>query len=526
MKDCWLKPDICFEPLIFNWYAWANLVSPMTSGAILNKQYLNILRSYLTHPELHQKACENPKLIGGPYVNLTGNKTIEVSNLCADILAKNDAVSKLAIAIDNLSGRLELEVGFSLESIYAEIAEPRIGCVELVYDMYHRANIRIIEPMIYRQYYNCTGQAILLSQIASDARPFVLSTPRIPAVKDMLLPIPFSDKVIDHLVQSRRTPYQLERLRDMLSISEQDQQKFANFFTNTPPDSIHTKYRENKLRIRYFGHACVLIETKHSAILIDPFINYHSKPDQNCFNYHDLPDNIDYVLITHAHQDHVNLETLLQIRQQIKTIVVPENNSGFLADPSLKLMLKHIGFESVISIKELEQIVLLDGVITGIPFLGEHGDLNIHSKLAYHLKIANKSILFAVDSNNIDNTLYKKLASLMSPVDMLFIGMECQGAPMSWSYGPLFTKQIQRDFDQSRRLSGSNCDKAWLMVRDLQCAEVVIYAMGQEPWLRHVMGLEYTADSPQLIEADKLLEKCRQSSINALKPFARAEWTY
>ena len=90
MKDCWLKPDICFEPLIFNWYAWANLVSPMTSGAILNKQYLNILRSYLTHPELHQKACENPKLIGGPYVNLTGNKTIEVSNLCSDILAKND----------------------------------------------------------------------------------------------------------------------------------------------------------------------------------------------------------------------------------------------------------------------------------------------------------------------------------------------------------------------------------------------------------------------------------------------------
>ncbi|MEH1848188.1 MAG: hypothetical protein V7L25_25220 [Nostoc sp.] len=77
------------------------------------------------------------------------------------------------------------------------------------------------------------------------------------------------------------------------------------------------------------------------------------------------------------------LETLLQLRHKIKTVVVPKSNKGMLIDPSLKLMLQQIGFENVQEIDELEIINIADGYIAGLPFLGEHGDLNIGAKAAY-----------------------------------------------------------------------------------------------------------------------------------------------
>jgi hypothetical protein len=57
------------------------------------------------------------------------------------------------------------------------------------------------------------------------------------------------------------------------------------------------------------------------------------------FSFSPLPPKIDYICLTHSHQDHVNIETLLQLRYKIDPILVPKNNGGSIADPSLKLML-------------------------------------------------------------------------------------------------------------------------------------------------------------------------------------------
>ena len=39
--------------------------------------------------------------------------------------------------------------------------------------------------------------------------------------------------------------------------------------------------------------------------------------------------------------------------------------------------------------------------------------------------------------------------------------------------------------------------------------------MGQEPWLKYVSGLQYTAESKQIIESDKFVERCRSAGIPA-----------
>lgn len=58
----------------------------------------------------------------------------------------------------------------------------------------------------------------------------------------------------------------------------------------------------------------------------------------------DLPDYIDHVLITHGHQDHLVLESLLRLRTRIGTVVVPRSDAGSLQDPSLRLALEAAGF--------------------------------------------------------------------------------------------------------------------------------------------------------------------------------------
>ncbi len=527
MKKHWLKGTVSIEPLLWNWYAWNQLIAPSTAGAHLRKRYLKILQSYCVHPALHEAASSDPKLIGGPYVAIDRSKMSAIETLIVRIFDEAKPLMELSEAIDQVSGLLSHASGFSLENFYENIPDVLAGCVELTYDMHHHADIRLIEALLYRQYCSCQGQTILLSQRPRSDRAFALSTPRFSQSDDVMLSLPFSSCVIDQLAQAQREPCCLDTISEVLALSAELQQPFQNLFTHLPPASAHTRYQNKGIRIRYFGHACILLETKQTSILIDPLIGSHDCTQaRKHFSYLDLPDRIDYVLISHSHQDHFDLETLLHIRWQVKNIVLPDNHQGFLADPSLKLIAQALGFKSIITLREMETIQATDLCITALPFLGEHGDLNIHSKLAYHIQLDNRSFLFAVDSNNLDVRLYKKIVHWMRSIDVLFVGMECNGAPYSWTYGPLFQKAIQREYDQSRRLNGSDSEKVWQMIQVLQCTEVYIYAMGQEPWLRSIMGLHCDENSKQMIEAQVLMQRCQNAGIKTEKLFYSAQWSY
>ena len=266
-----------------------------------------------------------------------------------------------------------------------------------------------------------------------------------------------------------------------------------------------------------------VFETKGVSILTDPVISYKYDGGIQRYTFEDLPETIDYVLITHNHQDHCMFETLLQLRHKTKHVIVPKNNGGSLADPSLKLVLRQIGFTQVTEIDEMETIEVEGGSVTGLPFLGEHADLNIRTKLAYLIELQGRKVLCAADSNDIEPRLYEHVHAQTGNVDVVFLGMECDGGPLSWLYGPLLTKPLARKQDQSRRLDGSNFEKANDLVQRLGAKQVYVYAMGQEPWLTFLTSIQYTEQSRPIVDSNKLVAECRKNGLIAERLFGQKE---
>jgi L-ascorbate metabolism protein UlaG (beta-lactamase superfamily) len=232
------------------------------------------------------------------------------------------------------------------------------------------------------------------------------------------------------------------------------------------------------------------------------------------------------VLITHNHQDHILLETLLPLRHRIRNIVVPRTSSGKLEDPDLKLMFQHIGFSSVIAMGEMENLHKDIVSITALPFTGEHSDLDIRTKSCYLVQIGQFKLCFLADSRILESALYRHIHAVTGDIDVLFLGMECDGAPLSWLYGPLITQRLSREQDNSRRLSGSDCARGMSVIDIFHPKEVYVYAMGQEPWLEFISSIKYTDASNPIIQSNMLIDQCRKKGLLAERLYGEKELLY
>ena len=523
----YLKQNVQCEPLVNQWYAWTHLIAPQTAAMFIANLHLKIMRSYVAAPQIHANAVKNPAMLGGPFIDYEGGRVDEIRALATSTARDYAHMIDFAESVKAVNEMLKSEAkGFSLEPLYRNIPPNLKGYIELVYDLNDNPSIRFLEGLLYKShYYDPASQSILLSIIDHDARAFALSTPRLADNNRLQLRIPFKDEAIDELFRMKQTPQPLGYIKERLGITNGNDQLFDSFFTDKAPRPL-VRYTGDGIRLRYFGHACVLFETREVSLLTDPTLSYSYENGIERYTYRDLPDVIDYVVITHSHQDHVMFETLLQLRHKIRSIIVPRSHGGNLEDPSTKRVLQNIGFNDVIGIEEMESIDFEGGSITSLPFFGEHCDLNIGTKAAHLVRLKDRTFLLAADSNNIEPELYKHLFEIVGDIDVLLLGMECDGAPMSWLYGPLFTKPLDRKMDQSRRLSGSNYEKGIDLVNQFNCEEVYVYAMGQEPWLRYALSLKYTDESNPIIHSNKLVAECRKRGIVSERLFGIKERLY
>jgi L-ascorbate metabolism protein UlaG (beta-lactamase superfamily) len=519
-----LRQNVQLEPLVDQWYAWSHLIPPATAARNLTERHIRIMNSYIGAPQIHASAVKNPKMLGGPFIDYNGKRVDEIRLLRDNSMKERANLVELSSALAELDNLLrENAKGHSLQLLYERVPACLRGYVELVYDLNHNVSFRLIESLLYKsRFYDSSAQSVMLTLTSGDGRPFVLSTPRLENEDSLHLHIPFADPVLDELFLLKSRPQKFGHIKDMLKVPDSKDELLQSFLTEERPAS-YCPYSGSGARWRYFGHACILIEKAGFNLLLDPVLSYTYESDVSRYTYQDLPDVIDYVLITHNHQDHLLFETILQLRHKIKSIIVPRNGGGSLQDPSMRLLLNNCGFNNVIEMTEMETIRTERGTIVGLPFLGEHADLDVQTKLAYLVQIDGHKLLFGADSCNIEPELYRHIHSEIGDVEALFLGMECDGAPLSWLYGPLVTRPLERSMDESRRLSGSNYQQAIQFVKQFNCKEAYVYAMGQEPWLNYVMSIKYTEQSRPIIESNRLIEDCLKNGVLAERLFGEKE---
>lgn len=520
----YLKADTYFEPLLNHWYAWPYLLPPVTCSRHIVNTHRRIMQSFVKNYKLHIIASKEKVLTGGEFLNCTEEQVGDIKELIEELDEKCGDLIELSDAVKSLDDLLYQHTnGESIEYLYPKIPSPLKGCVELFLDMEHRPSYRIIEPLMYRSsYYKPSLQSLsfgLLSKVGE--RPFVLSTPRLPDENQLQVNASFNAPIVDAVFQSREKPLSSDYIDELFKDYKQSGGvSYRELFTTEKPSISHVPVSEG-VRLNYTGHAGFLIETKDVSIMVDPIIaSRKTNDDDTMISFSELPEIIDYILLTHTHMDHANIETLLQLRYKVKKIIVPKNNGGTLADPSLRLMLQQLNFD-VMEVDDLDEIQIPSGRIISLPFLGEHGDLNIRSKTAWYIEISDKKCFFGADSSNPDRNLYERLGEIFPDLDVLAIGMECVGAPYTWAYGALHTKKVPKNIKNSRRLDGSDCEQALPMVKAFNAKRVCVYAIGLEPCFKYFNGLEHDEDSRQVLESNKFLEACKSIDVPAELMFCK-----
>jgi L-ascorbate metabolism protein UlaG (beta-lactamase superfamily) len=507
-----LNDSLVVEPLINKWSAWVHLIPPVVASLHLQNYQMRLMESYSKSPEVHYEASCQPDLFTGPFIHIPVDKVNDIRKLMENTKIKLKENLKLAESVISFYNQLTSESsGDSLDSFYHKLPEPLQGYVELVYDYYNHPIIRFSENLFYEsKYYDSSLQSLRIFQLKNDNdRPYIMNTPRLINYDDVNWAIPFNSELVDRFFKLDIKPQPLVYIRELLNLSVADEMILKPFLSTAnryPSENVQYK----GTRIRYFGHACVLVETDNISILTDPYIGaIPSEAGMSRLSYRDLPEKIDYVIITHNHHDHFCLETLIRLRHRVKCLIVPRSSGMFYGDISLRLLAKKIGFKNVVELDPLESTPFPNGEIIGIPFLGEHADLP-HSKSAYVVRIGNEKILFAADSDCLDKKMYEHIAQHLGYIQTIFIGMECVGAPLSWSCGSLLPIKPTYTQEQSRRYKGCNAARAWDIIKSIGANRIYIYAMGLEPWLLHLLGLSYREDSIQLKEARNLLIEARE----------------
>jgi L-ascorbate metabolism protein UlaG (beta-lactamase superfamily) len=514
-----LAPSVYVEPLVSSWSAWWLVFSPVPASLHLLNYQLPVLRSYLASPASHYAAANDPMFKGGSFINVPPEHAAQI----AALLERTDELEtdrlELARAFTEFQSVLLAKAsGQSLDRFYPMLPVPLRGITELLYDYHNRPLVRVVEPLAYRtRYHKRSLQSLRLAALHSDHdRPFWMSTPRLPHVGQIDWQVPFDDERVDRLFRLDTTPAPLRDIENLLGPASAST---AATLLTSDVRPLPARWEGTGVRVRYVGHACVLLEAGGVSVLTDPFVGVQATSMRDDrLTFADLPERIDFALITHAHPDHFNFETLLRLRHRIQCLVVPRNFGIATGDISLKLMAEQLGFKDVRELDVFDRIRFdgkQDGEIAAVPFQGEHGDLTHGNKTGYLVRFGAARVLLLADSACHDVAQYKHVTTEFGNIDSIFIATSSESFPMAYSVGSVLPATKGKKIDTSRVTRGANATETLGLLEAIRPNRLFTYGMGMESYSEYILGVPPPLDSQAMQESERFLTSVRAMGISA-----------
>jgi L-ascorbate metabolism protein UlaG (beta-lactamase superfamily) len=198
----------------------------------------------------------------------------------------------------------------------------------------------------------------------------------------------------------------------------------------------------NKPTIFWFGHSSYLICFRGKTILVDPIFSSHASPvpilikafrGTDIFKVKDLP-NIDLLVITHDHYDHLDLKTCLALKSKVKQVCTSLGIGAHL---------EHWGYgaEQIVELDWWESTDVLQGQkITATParhFSGRSFSKSFTLWSSFVLKLDEYQIFLGGDSGY--DSHFKKIGETFGGFDLAIL--ECGQYGEGWPLIHTFPEQ-------------------------------------------------------------------------------------
>jgi L-ascorbate metabolism protein UlaG (beta-lactamase superfamily) len=194
-------------------------------------------------------------------------------------------------------------------------------------------------------------------------------------------------------------------------------------------------YHSTKPSIIWFGHSSYLIHAGGVNILVDPVFSEYASPvgvfvkafkGTNIYKPDDMPQ-IDWVILTHDHHDHLDTRTLKLLGSKAKAYIMPTRVSGALRG-------LNISQEQVTEMSWWEGIDLHPGIrLTATParhFSGRGLKRDRSLWASYVLEINGYKIFIGGDSGY--DSHFKEIGNRFGPFDIALL--ECGQYNVIWPY--------------------------------------------------------------------------------------------
>ncbi|MEV0561449.1 MBL fold metallo-hydrolase [Dactylosporangium sp. NPDC050588] len=468
-------PDVAIEPTVDGWAAWLFLLDPI--GACFYRQrHVALLRSYVANPERHAKAVLDTRLAGGSFCDLGSVNLDQVRRYLAWYEDVSQPMIRFGEALNDLQN--ELVKCDSLPAYGALPAELR-GRVELRRSDDGRPSMRILRgPHASRP---AIGAAMWQD---GRRRPSFGSTPRLADDPRMQVGEGAAG-MLAALMDAYHRPCPADAL---VARAAALGLRTEGIMSPVPPPDPGAG------AATFLGHASVALRLRGGRLVSDP-VPPSSSPTARGL------DDVRVVVISHGHPDHFSPEALLSLVAQQPTVVVPRNVDGSRFDASLANGARVLGFTSVIELGPYETFETDEVRLTALPFLGEHGNLPIHAKAAFHVETDQFGVVLAADATGLDPAVFNR--DIGGRVDALVIGIEPAGARAGWLYGPLLAAAHRQRHMADEPLAGATAEEVLEIARTLGARQVRIYGTGA-PGMEHILGRSSGNASRALSECARL----------------------